>query len=447
MNILHYSLGLYPDRQGGLVRYSTDLAIEQAKENNVFYLMPGKLGIIDRRVKIVCSKEYGNLEVYKIDNALPIPLFAGIKDIDLYTKDIDDDVFKMFLKVKNIDIIHVHSLMGLHMEFLKAAKYLNIPIIMTTHDFFGLCPITNLYRDGDVCKNKCINQRCFDCSQFAHGYLKLAIGQSTLYKKLKNTAFVGNMRKEALADTSSETKEASTIMAPDFSRLDEYYKESFSLIDYFLFNSDQTRKVFESRLGNQPGDVIPLLLPTIKDNRRKRNFLKDEILHIGYMGECKDFKGYFLLEEVVKELASEGYNIELDVYNENVSDSLAVVRKGKYTTDKLNAIYDSLDVIAVPSIWFETLSFVTIEAVAAGMPCIVSDHVGAKDYIRDGDTGFIVKAGDREMLRDCIINRINRGKLYEINSSLIEEPLDFNFANHCFAVQEEYRKMKNLKGI
>lgn len=42
MNILQYSLGLFPDRQGGLVRYSTDLAVEQAKENKVYYLMPGK---------------------------------------------------------------------------------------------------------------------------------------------------------------------------------------------------------------------------------------------------------------------------------------------------------------------------------------------------------------------------------------------------------------------
>ncbi|MDO4757141.1 MAG: hypothetical protein Q4A54_12390, partial [Parabacteroides sp.] len=358
MNILHYSLGIYPDRQGGLVRYSTDLAIQQAKENNVYYLVPGKLGIIDKKVRVVKGEDYKGLKVFKIDNALPIPLFAGIKDIDLYTRQIDQTIFERFFRENRVDVVHIHSLMGLHKEFLLAAQKMGIPVFMTTHDFFGICPITTLYRDGDVCNNKCVDNRCFECSQFAHGYYKLAIGQSTIYKKLKNTALVASMRKDALADTASEITSASDENAQDYSRLDAYYRDCFSLISCFLFNSKQTREVFEERLGALPGEVIPLLLPTIRDNRRKREFFKDGILHIGYMGECKDFKGFFLLEEAVKELASEGYKIELDVFNESANEGKAVVRKGKYTADQLDEIYNSLDLIAVPSIWHETLSFI-----------------------------------------------------------------------------------------
>ena len=440
MNILHYSLGIYPDRQGGLVRYSTDIAIEQAKENNVYYLVPGKLGIIDKKVKVIKGKDYKGLKVFKIDNALPIPLFAGIKDIDLYTKQIDKTIFVRFFRDNHVEIIHIHSLMALHKDFLKAAKELKIPVFMTTHDFFGLCPIANLYRGGEVCKNKRINHKCFECSQFAHGYYKLAIGQSTLYKRLKSTALVGSMRKGALADTSTEIRDVSTEATPDYRRLDKYYRDCFSLIDYYLFNSNQTREVFESRLGSLPGEVIPLLLPTIKDNRKKREFLKDGILHIGYMGECKDFKGYYLLEEAVKELASEDYQIELDVFNESVNEGEAVVKKGKYTADQLDEIYNSLDLIAVPSIWYETLSFIALEAIAAGMPSMVSDHVGAKDYIKDGETGFIVKAGSREGVKSCI-RSLSSQVLARVNTALIREPWDCSFTYHCKAVLKKYQEL------
>ena len=221
------------------MRYSTDLAVEQAKDNCVYYLMPGKLGIVDKRVRIVYGGTHKDLKVYKIDNALPIPLFAGIKDIELYTREVSSEVYKKYLKEKAVDVVHVHSLMGLHKELLEAAKELNIPVFMTTHDFFGLCPITNLYRNGTVCDNKSIDQRCFECSQHAYGYYKLAIGQSTIYKKLKNTAFVGNMRKEALSETSGDVKDFSTEETPDYNHLNGYYRECFSLINYYLFNSNQ----------------------------------------------------------------------------------------------------------------------------------------------------------------------------------------------------------------
>ena len=439
MNILHYSLGIYPDRLGGLVRYSTDLAIEQAKENNGYYLVPGKLGIFDKRVRIVKGYEHAKLKVYKIDNALPIPVFAGINNVDLYTRHTEKGIFERFLKDKQVEVIHIHSLMGLYKEFLVAAKELEIPVYMTTHDFFGLCPIATLYRRGEVCDNRCIDRRCFECSQFAHSYYKLSIGQSAIYKKLKNTSLIASMRKNVLADTSSKVSTVTNKNIPDYSRLDEYYRECFSLIYYFLFNSTQTREVFEAQLGILHGKVVPLLLPTIKDNRKKREFLKDGILHIGYMGECKDFKGYFLLEEAVKELKLDGFMIELDVFNESVNESKGVVKKGKYTANQLNDIYDSLDLIAVPSIWYETLSFVAIEAIAAGMPCMISDHVGAKDFIKDKETGYIIETGNMDAIKNCLIHLLNNRELEKINYAILKEPLEFDFIKHSIIIQKEYQ--------
>ena len=446
MNILHYSLGVYPDRQGGLVRYSTELAREQGKSEKVFYLIPGKLGIVDRKLKIVKANNSDNFDMYRIENALPIPLFAGIKNIELYTKSVDKKVFETFFRQKGIDIIHIHTLMGLHIEFLQAAKDIGIPILLTTHDFFGLCPITTLYKNGGVCACKSLNQNCFECSQGAHGYYKLAVGQSKLYKKLKGTLIVGKLRKGALGDVTNEnmSETSETNHKPDYSKLDKYYKDCFSLVNTFLFNSKQTREVYESRLTGIQGEFIPLLLPTICDCRKPRQFMKDGILRVGYMGECKHFKGYYILKNSVETLKSKGYKVELDVYNDTVEESDGIIKCGHYSADNLDDIYDKLDIIVVPSIWWETLSFITIEALAGGMPCIVSDHVGAKDYIRNGENGFIVKAGSKEELMKCLSDIISHPDiLYRINNQICIDKIDFSFKEHCKKVMSIYAEKKD----
>jgi UDP-glucose:(heptosyl)LPS alpha-1,3-glucosyltransferase len=39
---------------------------------------------------------------------------------------------------------------------------------------------------------------------------------------------------------------------------------------------------------------------------------------------------------------------------------------------------------------FDTFGMVVLEAMAAGLPVIISDKVGAKDLVEDGTNGFII---------------------------------------------------------
>ena len=55
--------------------------------------------------------------------------------------------------------------------------------------------------------------------------------------------------------------------------------------------------------------------------------------------------------------------------------------------DKLSEIYASTDVFFFPSVT-ETFGNVVLEAMASGLPCVIADGGGSKDFIKEGFNGF-----------------------------------------------------------
>ncbi|HEX6102236.1 MAG TPA: glycosyltransferase family 4 protein [Alphaproteobacteria bacterium] len=67
--------------------------------------------------------------------------------------------------------------------------------------------------------------------------------------------------------------------------------------------------------------------------------------------------------------------------------------------DRLQEIYRQADIFVFPSL-AEGGVYVIYEALACGLPCIVSEHAGSA--VRDGVEGFVVPVGDVERLADRI---------------------------------------------
>ncbi|MFW8601942.1 glycosyltransferase family 4 protein [Desulfobacterota bacterium M19] len=65
------------------------------------------------------------------------------------------------------------------------------------------------------------------------------------------------------------------------------------------------------------------------------------------------------------------------------------------------AIYQAADLFIFLSA-FDTFGMVVTEAMAAGLPVIISDQVGAKDLVQDGRNGFIIDCEDQERLVEKI---------------------------------------------
>lgn len=84
--------------------------------------------------------------------------------------------------------------------------------------------------------------------------------------------------------------------------------------------------------------------------------------------------------------------------------------KGVVDNEELKTIYQSSDIFILPSL-YDPFSLATLEAMASGLPVIISPYVGAKDIIRNWDNGVIADPYDDSKLAEAIITLINDDKL------------------------------------
>ena len=128
-------------------------------------------------------------------------------------------------------------------------------------------------------------------------------------------------------------------------------------------------------------------------------------------------KGYKILYDAYKILIKKYPNVTLTVTAEpwfDVKDkNIKIVNW--VTQEKLPELYKNADICIIPSIWPEPFGIVTLEAMASGVPVIVSDSVGPSSVIKDNITGLIYKKLDSRDLADKIEIYINNNELY--NSS------------------------------
>lgn len=298
MKILHYSLGFPPYRTGGLTKFNYDLMIEQIKEGHqVSLLWPGEIKILDHKIKIKKDPSVHGIESYEIINPIPVPYDEGITDIFTFMDYGDKEVYSSFLKSLKPDVIHIHTLMGMHKNFLVAAKEHGIRLIFTTHDFFPICPKVTMFRSGEVCPTIGDCSYCPQCNLTALSSKKMQILQSPLYRDLKDSKMVKRLRKlqrDEYLSENIEVKGASFVKADDYILLRQHYKSMLEAMDFIHYNSTLTKSVYEKYLGELNGKVLPITHADIGDHKKIKNF-KHKKLCLTYLGPAGGAKGFFAL--------------------------------------------------------------------------------------------------------------------------------------------------------
>ncbi|WP_219123585.1 glycosyltransferase [Streptococcus constellatus] len=420
MKILHYTLGFQPSRTGGLVKYAEDLMTQQAIDGHeVIALYPGEISFIFRQVRIK-KAENRKFQCYKIINSLPLALFGGVSEPDKFMKSCDKVSYRKFLESIKVDVIHIHSLIGLHKEFLEVAKELGIKTVFTSHDYYGLAPVPHFYFNGVDYSSNNTNLAWNIMSSNALSVKKLRLFQVPFYPTIRKLLKI--LGKNPKSKKNLVIREVTEVI--DYSGIRSYYKAMLGLIDAYFFNSQVAKEVYEAN------HIIPknsVIVSISNSSISKHNILSNsrEKTVVAYIGPDEEYKGYFDFLNIVDDLDLEKYDIKTYGHFPNEDCPAYIQQNGYFTKETIDRIYADIDVLIVPSKWKETFGFITMEALSYGVNVFVSENVGSKDLVSQEHIFYDKKD---------LIEKLNSVQRETVNLKLLKE--------HAIEVVEYYSRVR-----
>lgn len=223
-------------------------------------------------------------------------------------------------------------------------------------------------------------------------------------------------------------------MDKGYSELLSSYRRMFSMIDTFHFNSRNTEKVYGEYINIPIGSqVIPITHGDVADFRKKRSY-NHNVLRLGFIGSEAPYKGLPLLKGVINQLNIGGYGnqLHLDVYGGRVGRDETcpnIHYRGRFGRVDMPMVYDSIDLLVIPSIWNETFGLTSIEAMQFGVPVLVSSKVGARDIVQQYAPRFIFEG--KEELYNILLKLLNdRTELVNYNEAIINSLWYWSLESH-----------------
>src|SRR5215831_17775412 len=202
-------------------------------------------------------------------------------------------------------------------------------------------------------------------------------------------------------------------------RVDLCKDREVMLADCIFATSELAAESYRANIGSEKCvKTIPLgvdtdrFKPTVE---QKSSYTRLEPFTFIFVGSGIGRKGFDFILESMERLLSEGLSFRLSVAG-IIDRSLLTGRErvlnntreyGMVSHNELPSVLRSAQCLLLPS-RVDAFGLVVPEAMACGVPAIVSDMVGAKELIEEGHNGFIVPSGNCEALvermRWCILN-------------------------------------------
>lgn len=415
MKILHYALGFPPYRTGGLTKFCCDLMAQQRKMGHeVAMLWPGRMNMGKPRVRK--DGEVGGITSWELVNPLPVPYDEGILETRAFMSDVPEEIFGQLLQ--GVQVLHVHTLMGLPESLLTLSGKLGIQRVFTTHDFFPICPKVTMFRGTDICPTAKDCKTCTACNATALPMWKMQLLQAPLYRRLKDSSVMKRLRRSHRDSYFAQNADEQPLTEADGSAylaLRSHYRSLLDKMDVIHYNSAVARQVYKTYLDTGEGVVIPVSHKDIRDNRTKRSF-SDAPLRITYLGQPSGAKGWFVLKKALDRLHEKKKSFRLNIFFTPPAQEDYMAVYDRYSYAALPEIFQNTDILVCPSVWYETFGYTVLEAASFGVPAVVSNRVGALDILPEG-AAVVVKAGDVEDLAKAL-EGLTAEKLEKIHALL-----------------------------
>ena len=219
--------------------------------------------------------------------------------------------------------------------------------------------------------------------------------------------------------------------------------ELLGKMDVVHFNSTNTLCIYKKRgyVGDN-AKVISISNGAIADHKRIRKV--GSPVRFGYLGPLTTHKGYNLFKNACDALWQSGeHNFEAHIFVEINNPPPYMICHKPYSYQELPNVMDQFDVLITPSEWEETFGFTVLEALSYGIPVIVSEKVGAKDLILEGENGFVA-ASSVEILKSQIGDLIRHPSIIDDMNEYIKENFKVKtMKEHSDELNALYKKLLN----
>ncbi len=372
-------------REGGAgaENYSRQLCDALAKNHEVM--------VVTRAEPSGLSRSYCSVETVP---GFPYPVRA----FSIHPRDTDrlaknywnpdlDEPFRDICQAFRPDIIHFQHCIRLSVSLIHTACESGVPVFMTLHDFWFVCPgIIMLDMKNSPCTRHHNIPYCWLCQAIRFPGPRIIMGGLPYIRR----------RKQRMAQTLRMCRRIFTpshCLNTAISSLDiPPYK-----IRYWPHGIDQT----------------PFT------NRKPVDAPSHSPIRFGYIGTFSEQKGI----DTLLEAFSIGGNdhAELWLYGNagrdadtqrrvqewkaRYSSNPRITFKGVFTPGEIGTIHRDLDVIVVPSRWYENRPLAILESFAAGNPVIGSDIGGIAELIGPSQAGWLFERNNTQDLAQ-IIRRI-----------------------------------------
>lgn len=382
MRVLHVVHQYPPDHVGGVELYTRAMARRQASDGHSVAVFCPETGFGDTRQPI----DEGGVRVYRVNNDRRGrgTVFLSTLGHTHLTAAFDD-----VLARERPDIVHLQHLMGLPAAVAESVSTAGIPYVITLHDYWYGCANAQLLTnyDGTVCGGP--NGWFTNC------------GRCALAR-----AGVGTLAPMA------------PLVAPLMAWRNRALRRVFEGADRVLASTQFVRRAHEAMgFPAERISLLPLGADVTNEGRAaaleaRRRLKSDENFHIGYIGGLSYQKGVHHLIAAVNILPK---HAALSIFGDMSAypDYVTILRQAAaHPGIRFMGILDrsdfwptlgALDVLVLPTMWYETYGLVVQEAFAAGVPVVASRIGVMPEVIEEGVSGRLFTPGDADSLSRILL--------------------------------------------
>jgi glycosyltransferase involved in cell wall biosynthesis len=324
----------------------------------------------------------------EIGNGNQLKYRFPMKTFEPYTLNNEEyaNIMIKFIHTFDIDLIHVHHLMGHSFDIFQIAEELKVPILYTIHDFFCICPRVNL-----------INEKGKYCNK--PGLAECNLCLSNFYYHAED--FIKSWRL--------------------------FFQKGFEICTHILAPSNSSREIIlryypdikDKIIVLEHGHDLKKIGSPMEDHYEGNN----DIFHIAYIGNLAPHKGRDIFYSLAKSEELSGItkwsiiglsdNIRAPGYYPELNINL----HGSFSNfDHLREIVRSnkIDLVILPALWPETFSFTLSEAWRLGIPVLGSNLGAIHERITKTGGGWTVDTSDIKAVTSKILSIINSKHDYQI---------------------------------